>query len=124
MPANTSQKELLHLHTGSEEQNNQHSSNQQIINKEHVEGTGFDIIHYDQHGYWLVIGHYRVSETKKTKEELIKLIETKDWDLLIGVIGAAMQANQDQIDAQLIHSGGKPDGKIERPEDITGIETK
>lgn len=55
-----------------------------------VEGTPFAILR-DELGYCVLLGKYQVTEKKETKEETLKLLEEKDWNLILSVAVAQMK---------------------------------
>lgn len=85
------QREQLELQntTGKTNTDKQHST--ELVHKEHVEGTGFDIVGDEEHGYFVALGQYRITKFQP-KQECRHMIETKDYELLLGLIGAVMES--------------------------------
>lgn len=78
--------ELLNLHTTTESKNtHKQQSNSELI---HTEDVGsFKIVGNEERGYFVSLGKYRLTEARTTIEECKKLIETKDWELLLALMG-------------------------------------
>lgn len=64
------------------------SENKEMFERHKVEGTPFEIIGKDKN-YWISLGAFRLSRNQ-TKEECIKDIETRNWELIINVLCAIM----------------------------------
>lgn len=58
----------------------------ELIKREQIGETPFTAIKTEQGGWFVTIGKYRVSEEYKTKAEVVKLVEKKDWGLIMNVI--------------------------------------
>lgn len=91
-----SQKELLHTQTSTENQNTNNKNSDlpsQLVEKEKYEGTGFHIVGNKEQGYFVALGTYRLTRMQ-TKEECITMIENKDYELILGLIGASIEADK------------------------------
>lgn len=84
-PEKDTQKELLQSQTNVDEfQDKPNSSN--LVIREEIKGTPFHLINYNNEGWFVALGKYRMTETGKDKEELIKMVENKDWTLILDTI--------------------------------------
>lgn len=79
------QRELLQLQTNSEKSPDKASSTELVI-REKIEGTPFQLINMDNKGWFLALGKFRMTEIGLEKEVLIKLVEDKDWTLILDTI--------------------------------------
>lgn len=97
----TGMRELLHSqnYTPENNTNKQQSSNEELIERHTVPGTGFMINGNKQLGYFVSIGTYRVTENQPTIEECNKLITEKDYTLLMGIMYAVIKSVQNAVDA-------------------------
>lgn len=89
-------KELLHIQTSTENQNtnNQKSpDSEQLYEREKYPDTGFHVIGNKEEGYFVALGTYRLTKMQ-TKEECITMIENKDYELILGLIGASIDADK------------------------------
>lgn len=93
----TTQRELLRTLTSTNQQTpNNLNSSEQLVNRIPVENTGFWIIGDKDHGYFISLGAYRLTETRQTEEECREMIENKDWEIILGLIGAQSLAHETQ----------------------------
>lgn len=90
----TTQQELLKLQNTTDTQNTDNPKSSQLVEKEHYENTGFDIVGNEEYGYFVAIGIYRITEPQKTKEQCAQMIETKDYQLILGLIAASILADK------------------------------
>lgn len=67
-------------------QNKENSVNYSVINREQVENSPFWIITIEDKKHFIALGNTRCTEPTENKEELIQMIEEKDWNLLFQVI--------------------------------------
>lgn len=107
MQAENSQEQLLQLHTGSEKQSTNNQNSTEIVQKQHIEGTGFDIVGNKEHGYFVAIGKYRITENKPIEDELYSAIgelSNTGWEIIAGMIGAVTEAVKEMEEAQKIHN--------------------
>lgn len=76
----------LHTPKSVNEKNNSKSGKELVIRRE-IEGTPFTAVKDATRKIWFAtIGKYRVSEGYKKFEELEQEVNTKPWDILIGLI--------------------------------------
>lgn len=73
--------------------------NTEIMEREKVEGTPFEVIGNKETGYWVAFGMFRLTE-QGTKEEAYNGIAQKGWDMIGNFIYAAM-ANRDIVNEQM-----------------------
>lgn len=95
------QKELLQLQNTTDVTSTNKPNSTELVRKEHVEGTGFDIVGNEEQGYMIALGNYRLTEWRKTIEECRDMIEKRDWELILGMMGACIQAAETEKE---IHS--------------------
>lgn len=97
------QSELLSLHTTTDSTNtDKPNSNSELVYKERVEKTAFDIVGNEDNGYFIALGSYRLISPQKTIEKCRIMIQTKDWELILGLIGACMEESIPRTE-NLIH---------------------
>lgn len=78
----THSEELENTQNSAEETPKQVST--KIIEREHVEKTPFWIIKLEK-GWFIAMTDKRLTDFYKTKEEVLELIYTKDWELLFNM---------------------------------------
>lgn len=67
------------------EENKKNSS--ELINREPVSNTPFTLINYDNSGWFLTIGKYQLTKPGEfEKSELLRMVENKDWSLIMTMI--------------------------------------
>lgn len=66
------------------------SKNKELIKREDVDGTPFTIVKTEGQ-YFIAIGLSRITEKTENKKDLLKLIEEKDWTLLMNAVVAVSQ---------------------------------
>ena len=71
---------------------------QELIEREKIHNSPFELIGNQEIGYWIALGAFRISE-KGSKAEKLREVENKDWDLIINVLCAIM-AGKDMEEAQ------------------------
>lgn len=57
----------------------------QQTNVKHLDGTPFIMIR-SNNKYWAAIGKWRISDTYESETELIKALESPNWNMLIAVM--------------------------------------
>ena len=77
MLTSLTKKEELNIQTNAEKQNN---SNSTLVEIDNIEGTPFKMVTTEE-GSFAAYGNNRITDYMD-KEELIKKIEQKDWNLL------------------------------------------
>lgn len=77
--------------TAEEILNNSQSSD--IYTKTNILGTPFDIIE-TQTDTFLALGRYKIVYPGYTKHDYTQAVQTRDWDLILDVIGICSQINQ------------------------------
>lgn len=87
----TTQQDLLKLQNGIEEtQQNNNNSPSELIEREKVENTGFEIIGNKEKGYFVALGIYRITEPRPSKGECRKMIANKDYEIMLGLMSASI----------------------------------
>lgn len=75
------------LSTNVENTNSTNSSkNEELRRIEKLKDTPFEIVYDEGVGYYLVMGSYRITEPNEKRENLIKIVKEKNWNLLTTVI--------------------------------------
>lgn len=88
------QSELLNYTTTSNTTDSNNSpSTSQIIKREPIPNTGFELISTEQ-GHFIALGQFRLTQQYQTRETALETVEKHDWELIIGLIGACIQAQQ------------------------------
>lgn len=59
----------------------ENSSEKQLIVREKIENSPFWVIGTEDSGYFVVLKHYRISETYETVEEARNAIHTEKWNI-------------------------------------------
>lgn len=67
------------------DQNHNNSKSLQI-NREIIPDTPFTIIGTQENGYWLTMGKHRITKAYKTKKEVLKQLNQKDWTIITSII--------------------------------------
>jgi hypothetical protein len=70
------------------------------VENNRYEGTGFSIVGNEDKGYFVALGKYRLTEAK-TKIQCKQMIENRDYELILGMIGAAQQINLEEFDKRI-----------------------
>lgn len=68
--------------------------NTKEFERETIEGTPLEIIGNDQIGYWVAMGMFRLTEPQSTIEEVRKRLHDNDWELLINLMCALINAKE------------------------------
>lgn len=74
--------------------------NSELVEKEQVPDTGFHIIGNKEYGYFVALGTYRITKAQ-SKTKCLEMIETKDYELLLGLIGACIEADKKDREREL-----------------------
>lgn len=89
------QEELLNLHTNTDQKNTDNKpSNSELIETEEVTGTPLKIVGNDEYGYFAAIGHFKLSTPVKSKQQVREAIHNKDWEIIIGLMGACISTQE------------------------------
>lgn len=67
------------------------------IEREVIKDTPFTMVGTKKSGYFLTMGKHRVSQAHKTKRELLKFLNKKDWTLITAVMIAFIH-DRDLVD--------------------------
>lgn len=102
--SHTKNIELLKLQNSASETNtdNNKSGNTELIERHRVANTAFEICGSIEIGYFIAMGKYRLTAPKKTKEECLIMIAEKDYELLLGLMGATLLSEYTQQERELI----------------------
>lgn len=96
--------ELLQSQTTTENQNtNNQKSNTELIERHTIKGTGFEIIGNPEKGYMIALGQYRLTEFQPTIYDCEQMIKNRDYELILGMIGAAIETVIPRIE-NIIHN--------------------
>lgn len=71
--------------------------NKQLIDREPIPNSPFELIGNEQVGYWASMGLFRLNAPTRTKEETIEIIEERGWEILINVICGIMAGRDMEI---------------------------
>lgn len=82
--------EQLKLQTNAQEQENNNPYSK-IVEKEHVEGTPFDIVNVQEKGWFLAMGQHRLTEPITNKNALLQSIDNLPWDILMNMVMIAAE---------------------------------
>lgn len=86
----TTQQDLLKLQNASEEQNTSNQQSSQLIERHLHPNSAFQIVGNKEQGYFVALGMYRIT-AQHTKEDCAKMIEQRDYELILGLIGASIE---------------------------------
>lgn len=93
----TPMRELLQSQLSGENPNfGKQPSTELKVNK-HIEGTGFHIVGNDEYGYFITLGPYKLTPPRKTVEECETMIANRDWDVIVGLVGATVEAYKQEM---------------------------
>lgn len=84
-------EELLKLQTGAEET---HNKNSNLMEREEIQNTPFEIVGNTEIGYTLIMGKYTLTEFLETKEEVLNELKTIQWKIIQRMIGAMIDFNE------------------------------
>lgn len=88
----TKQRELLRSQTNAEEPTNLNSS-EELLEQNPIENTPFILVGNKEKGYFVAIGHYRLTP-RTTKEQALGLVEERDWNLLMAAMFTAVEVEK------------------------------
>lgn len=90
------QEELLQLQTGSDIIDSDNQNYSQTVERNRYEGTAFDITGNKEVGYFVALGQYRLTQPT-TKEKCAEMIDNRDYELLLGLMGATLLSHNQEI---------------------------
>lgn len=95
-------KELLRSLNFAKKQstNSKQSASEELVNKYQVPGTAFQIIGNKEKGYFIALGQYRVSDPQKTVQDCQTMIDNKDWDLIVNLMGLTTRLEIDKMKSE------------------------
>lgn len=76
--------ENINMNVG--EANKRECGNEELVKRETVEETPFTIISVEDKKHFGVMGEYRITEERETKEEVKKEVEEITWNRIVQVI--------------------------------------
>lgn len=77
--------EQLQLQTNVQEQENSNESGD-LIQRIPIEGTPFTAIKLEHTKWFLAIGKNRITEPNYEYEELLRMIDNKNWELIVNTV--------------------------------------
>lgn len=95
----TNKQEQQNLQSSVENQISNDFSNKIIVN-EKMEGTPFRIVGTEQ-GWFIALGNHQLTEILPEREDAEIIVSTRDWNLILATISAAMNT-KDRIIAEEI----------------------
>lgn len=104
MNTNSEQDVTLTSPTNAEnekESNNNYST--KLVEREIYEDSPLMINKIEEKGWFITLGNKRLTEYKKTKEEIVSLLEKPTWQLLITIM-IAVHDDMKQLTESLIQS--------------------
>lgn len=72
--------------TNAEESVDNNHSGEQLLEREQIPNSPFWIIGNRIDGYYLVLGHYRLTDVYNTKQEVVDFVNNRPWDIILGMI--------------------------------------
>lgn len=91
----TTQRELLELQNTTEKPNTNNQQSSQLVEIEIYEGTAFHIVGNQEQDYFVALGKYRITKSQ-SKEECRRMINEKDYEIILGLIEACLQEKENQ----------------------------
>lgn len=85
------------LQESAEKKDNSHS-----FKREAVEGSPFTKIYEEDHGWYLVMGDYRLTNEHETEEELEEFLKTNMWNIMV-VMMSIVSEKQIQLNNKKLH---------------------
>lgn len=71
-------------------QNEQEIQNTELIHREPIDGTPFQVITIEE-GSFIALGRFRVSDIQ-SEENCYKMIEGKDWNLILATVSVILSS--------------------------------
>lgn len=80
-----------------ENQNNQlfSTDEKQIVERQEIEETPFHIVGNKEHGYFIALGRYRITETFREKREAVAELTHRKWKVITNLISTLIEANEE-----------------------------
>ena len=57
----------------------------QLVERKHIEGTPFTAVKIENQPYFLTLGKYRLQYAANTLDELLDLIDSEKWNIIIDI---------------------------------------
>lgn len=80
------QQDILHTQTNIEEEQNNSNSSTEIIQREKIINTPFEIVGNTENGYFIAMGKYKITENKQSIEDAKKTLNTEQWIIITNMI--------------------------------------
>lgn len=71
--------------------------NRELVERKKIDGTPIEVIGNKEVGYWASMGLFRLTEKKKSMEEVEYEVESKGWEIIINVMCAIMAGRDMEI---------------------------
>lgn len=65
-----------------------HTKASELISREQIKNTPFDLAGNEEHGYFIGAGKYRFTEPRPTKEEALNDLDELQWLIIANMIAA------------------------------------
>jgi hypothetical protein len=92
LPAQESLNEL----TNAEGSQNKLNYGEEIIEKDRIPNTPFDVIGNTKLGYFIALGRFRISEKIQEKYTAENYLEDHKWEITMNCISAALQGYEEE----------------------------
>lgn len=77
------------------------NSSSELVKKEKIEGTPFDLITYEDKGVFVAIGKLKLTPFLESKEQATEYLEKHKWeftlDLILAMIEAVIQIKEQEV---------------------------
>lgn len=80
------QEEILHTQVNADENQNNIPSGKQLLEREKITDTPFELIGNEEIGYFISLGKYRISEIMTNKKIAIESLEKEQWNYIVRII--------------------------------------
>lgn len=87
-------EELLKLQTGAEDT---HNKNSNLMERNKIENTPFEIVGNEEIGYALLMGHYTLTEFLETKDEVKEELDKNKWIIIQRMIGSMIHFHEKEL---------------------------
>lgn len=88
-------QELLNGQIGAEKTN---TPNKQLVSREPLHGTPFEIIGAVEVGYFLALGKYKLTEHYDTREEVLDILIQDSWLIIANMIALMIDIKQKEVE--------------------------
>lgn len=90
----TEKQELLHAQTNAENHHNTNFSSEELLERENIEGSPFVIIGNEQKGYFLTLGKWRLTDSFKTKLDVILDLDKNKYTIILKMLICVINDNK------------------------------